>query len=59
MLFLMMLAFGAIAGCGISEKNPYTFIYTDDGVRYYSYCVDDRCTVVPESEVPDGLRNER
>jgi hypothetical protein len=55
MLLLTMLAFVAIAGCG-AEKNPYAFIYTDGGVRYYSYCVDDRCTVVPESEVPENLR---
>ncbi len=40
-----------------SEKNPYHFQYEREGVRYYLVCDGLRCTLVPESEVPERFHS--
>lgn len=51
-----VLADGAATYFFNAPKNPYSFVYEDGGVRYYSYCVGESCTIVAESEVPEELR---
>ena len=56
-LLALYIAFGTLAGCGMMDPPvKYEFIFNDAGTDFYSMCVDGRCTVVPESEVPEQHR---
>ena len=55
MLAVVLLGFVTLVPSK-GERNPYKYHYERDGISYYLYCTDERCTLVTESEVPEKWR---